>query len=177
MMRDRLLQIKMLLAPDGSVWVHCDDSEQARLKVMMDELFGPAEFVAAIVRQKRYSRDNRPAIGPVHKWADCSRTSVDDLTAFSCSIAYSRSPTASSQSANARRSARSAWLRSTMEHRRCFVVWPTLVGGECAYMAPSATCARSSARRAGTASLGRYNYLSGDPIAILDSISGGPGQG
>ena len=28
MMRDRLLSIKTLLAPDGSVWVHCDDSEQ-----------------------------------------------------------------------------------------------------------------------------------------------------
>ena len=40
MMRDRLLQIGKLLAPDGSVWVHCDDSEQAYLKVTMDELFG-----------------------------------------------------------------------------------------------------------------------------------------
>ena len=29
MMRDRLLQIRKLLAPDGSVYVHCDDSEQA----------------------------------------------------------------------------------------------------------------------------------------------------
>jgi hypothetical protein len=32
MMRDRLLQIRKLLSPDGSVWVHCDDSEQAYLK-------------------------------------------------------------------------------------------------------------------------------------------------
>jgi adenine-specific DNA-methyltransferase len=38
MMRDRLLQIRTLLSPDGSVWVHCDDSEQAYLKVMMDGL-------------------------------------------------------------------------------------------------------------------------------------------
>lgn len=30
MMRDRLLQIRNLLAPDGSVWVHCDDSEPCR---------------------------------------------------------------------------------------------------------------------------------------------------
>ena len=46
MMRDRLLQIRKLLSPDGSVWVHCDDSEQAYLKVMMDEVFGRDNFVA-----------------------------------------------------------------------------------------------------------------------------------
>ena len=68
MMRDRLLGIKTLLAPEGSVWVHCDDSEQAYLKVMMDELFGREQFVASIIWQKRYSRDNRPAIGPVHDY-------------------------------------------------------------------------------------------------------------
>ena len=52
MMRDRLLQIRKLLAPDGSVWVHCDDSEQAYLKVMMDEVFGRDNFVATVVWEK-----------------------------------------------------------------------------------------------------------------------------
>lgn len=52
MMRDRLLQIRTLLSPDGSVWVHCDDSEQAYLKVMMDEVFGRENFVAPIIWQK-----------------------------------------------------------------------------------------------------------------------------
>jgi len=68
MMRDRLLQVKALLSDDGSVWVHCDDSEMAYLKVAMDEIFGRACFVATIVWQKRYSRDNRPAIGPAHDY-------------------------------------------------------------------------------------------------------------
>jgi adenine-specific DNA-methyltransferase len=66
MMRDRLLQVKTLLSPQGSVWVHCDDSEQHRLRCVLDEVFGPNSFVATIIWQKRYSRDNRPAIGPVH---------------------------------------------------------------------------------------------------------------
>lgn len=66
MMRDRLLQIRRLLAPNGSVWVHCDDAEQHRLRCVLDEVFGGSAFVATIVWQKRYSRDNRPAIGPVH---------------------------------------------------------------------------------------------------------------
>ncbi|MCZ7537795.1 MAG: site-specific DNA-methyltransferase, partial [Acidimicrobiia bacterium] len=41
MMRDRLMQIHDLLSPDGSVWVHLDDSEIGYCRVMMDEVFGP----------------------------------------------------------------------------------------------------------------------------------------
>jgi adenine-specific DNA-methyltransferase len=58
MMRDRLVQVKKLLSPDGSVWVHCDDSEQAYLKVMMDELFGRNNFVATVVWEKVTSARN-----------------------------------------------------------------------------------------------------------------------
>jgi len=68
MMRDRLLQIRKLLAPDGSVWVHCDDSEQAYLKVMMDEVFGRDNFVAVITWEKRYSRSNDAAISSSHDY-------------------------------------------------------------------------------------------------------------
>lgn len=52
MMRDRLVQIKSLLSDDGSVWVHCDDAEQHRLRVVMDEVFGPENFVATVVWEK-----------------------------------------------------------------------------------------------------------------------------
>lgn len=68
MMRDRLVQVQKLLSPDGSVWVHCDDYEQHRLRVVMDEVFGADRFVATIVWQKRYSRENRAAIGAVHDY-------------------------------------------------------------------------------------------------------------
>jgi len=57
-MRDRLVSIKTLLSPEGSVWVHCDDSEQAYLKVMMDEVFGRANFIAAVLWQKVYMPKN-----------------------------------------------------------------------------------------------------------------------
>lgn len=66
MMRERLVLIRELLAPDGSVWVHLDDVEMAYCKVLMDEVFGRANFVATVVWQKRYSRENRSAIGTVH---------------------------------------------------------------------------------------------------------------
>ena len=52
MMRDRLVQVRKLLAPSGSIWVHCDDSEQAYLKVMMDELFVRTNFVADVIWEK-----------------------------------------------------------------------------------------------------------------------------
>src|SRR5207245_301486 len=50
--------IKNLLSEDGSVWVHCDDSEQAYLKVMMDEVFGRDSFAATVVWEKTTSSRN-----------------------------------------------------------------------------------------------------------------------
>ncbi len=49
MMRDRLVQIRDLLATDGSVWVHLDDSEVAYCRVMLDEVFGRDNFVATVI--------------------------------------------------------------------------------------------------------------------------------
>ncbi len=49
MMRERLVLIRDLLAPDGSVWVHLDDAEMAYCKVLMDEIFGRASYVATVV--------------------------------------------------------------------------------------------------------------------------------
>lgn len=66
MMRDRMLHVRDLLSPDGSVWVHLDSSENHRMRLLMDEVFGPNKFVAEVVWQKRYSRESRPAIGIVH---------------------------------------------------------------------------------------------------------------
>src|SRR2546426_12635185 len=55
MMRDRLMQINQLLAPDGSVWVHLDDAEMHRCRAVLDEVFGPENFAATVVWQKTYT--------------------------------------------------------------------------------------------------------------------------
>jgi adenine-specific DNA-methyltransferase len=68
MMRDRLVQIKRLLSPDGSIWVHCDDYEAHRLRMVLDEVFGPRAFVATVIWQKRTSRDNRAAFSSMHDY-------------------------------------------------------------------------------------------------------------
>ena len=58
LMRDRLEVIRRLLSADGSLWITIDDNEAHYLKVMCDEIFGRANFVANVVWQKKYSKQN-----------------------------------------------------------------------------------------------------------------------
>ena len=48
MMKDRLTLAKDLLTDDGVIFVSIDDSEQAYLKVLMDDIFGENNFVSTI---------------------------------------------------------------------------------------------------------------------------------
>lgn len=66
MMRDRIRDIKPLLAPDASVWVHLDDAEVHRMRVLMDEEFGADNFIASIAWEKRYSRSNDAVFSSSH---------------------------------------------------------------------------------------------------------------
>ena len=55
LMRDRLEIIQRLLSEDGSLWITIDDNEAHYLKVLCDEVFGRANFVANVIWQKRFS--------------------------------------------------------------------------------------------------------------------------
>lgn len=68
MIRERLLLIRELLAPDGSVWVHLDDAEMAYCRVLMDEIFGRSKFIATVVWQRRDGRPNDAIIGQMHDY-------------------------------------------------------------------------------------------------------------
>jgi len=68
MMYPRLALLREFLSEDGSIWVSIDDNEVALLRVLMDEVFGRERFIACNVWQKRYSRENRGAIGDVHDY-------------------------------------------------------------------------------------------------------------
>ncbi len=68
MIRDRLLRARELLAPNGSVWVHLDDSEAAYARIMLDELFGRENFVATIVWEKDKGRRSDTDISSVHDY-------------------------------------------------------------------------------------------------------------
>jgi adenine-specific DNA-methyltransferase len=58
MIRDRLLEIRALLAPEGSVWVHLDDAEMAHCRVVMDEIFGRENFLGTVIWQRRHDPRN-----------------------------------------------------------------------------------------------------------------------
>jgi len=53
MMYPRLKLLRDLLDDDGVIFISIDDSEQCNLKIMMDEIFGPENFVANIIWQKK----------------------------------------------------------------------------------------------------------------------------
>jgi len=50
LMRDRIRDMGPLLAPDASIWVHLDDGEVHRMRLLLDEAFGADRFVTTIVR-------------------------------------------------------------------------------------------------------------------------------
>lgn len=52
LMRDRIELLRRLLTDDGSLWVTIDDNEAHYLKVLCDEIFGRANFVATCVWEK-----------------------------------------------------------------------------------------------------------------------------
>lgn len=69
MMYPRLkLLNKLLHNQAGVIFISIDDNECPNLKLMCDEIFGSNCYVATIVWQKRYSRENREAIGDVHEY-------------------------------------------------------------------------------------------------------------
>lgn len=68
LIRPRLQILWSLLSRDGSIWISIDDNERDYLKVLCDELFGRSAFLTSIVWQKRYSRENREAIGDSHEY-------------------------------------------------------------------------------------------------------------
>ncbi|SOB96554.1 site-specific DNA-methyltransferase [Pseudobutyrivibrio ruminis] len=58
MMRDRLLHLKKLLAKDGSIWVHLDNVEVHRMRILLDEIFEPQNFVMDMQWEKKYGASN-----------------------------------------------------------------------------------------------------------------------
>jgi adenine-specific DNA-methyltransferase len=55
MMYPRLELLRKLLSEDGSIWVSIDDNEGHYLKVIMDEVFGRGNFIAAVIWRKNYA--------------------------------------------------------------------------------------------------------------------------
>ena len=68
LMRPRLELLWKLLREDGSIWISIDDDERDYLKILCDEVFGRNHFVAAMIWQRRTSRENRRVFSFSHDY-------------------------------------------------------------------------------------------------------------
>ncbi|EIM98160.1 adenine-specific DNA-methyltransferase [Paraburkholderia hospita] len=68
MIYPRLKLARNLLQDDGAIFISIDDCEVANLRKICDEIFGEENFIATCAWQKRYSRENRGAIGDAHEY-------------------------------------------------------------------------------------------------------------
>ena len=66
LMRDRLELLRSLLQSIGSIWISIDDNEAHYLKVLCDEVFGRACFIADISWKRRDGAPNDRKIGSTH---------------------------------------------------------------------------------------------------------------
>ena len=66
MMYPRLALLRQFLAEDGTIFVNLDDNEAATCRVLMDEIFGSANFIATLAWQRRISPDARLGLSQAH---------------------------------------------------------------------------------------------------------------
>ena len=66
MMAIRLLEMRRVLKPTGSIYLHCDPTASHYIKVMMDAIFGHAHFRNEIIWKRTGSHGGAKRWGPVH---------------------------------------------------------------------------------------------------------------
>ena len=64
-MVERLVQMKLVLKPTGSIYLHCDPTYSHYIKVIMDGVFGEDNYRAEIV-WKRHNAHNDKLFGRIH---------------------------------------------------------------------------------------------------------------
>lgn len=79
-MKNRLQVARELLRDDGAIFISCDDSEQAYLKVLLDEVFGRENFITNFVWRRRKTQANLAKnIAPVHDFIICVAKNKSNL--------------------------------------------------------------------------------------------------
>ncbi|MCJ7620991.1 MAG: restriction endonuclease [Anaerolineae bacterium] len=62
MMAPRLVELRRVLKPTGSIYLHCDPTASHYLKMLMDAVFGPVSFRSEIVWKRTSARSDS------HRW-------------------------------------------------------------------------------------------------------------
>lgn len=66
MMAPRLVELRRVLKPTGSFYLHCDPTASHYLKVLMDGIFGPENFRNEIVWKRSHAHNSSKKFGPIH---------------------------------------------------------------------------------------------------------------
>ena len=65
-MARRMVEIRRVLKPSGSAYIHCDDAANAYLRQMMDAIFGQRNFRNELVWERSTSRNGAGQYGRLH---------------------------------------------------------------------------------------------------------------
>ena len=65
-MVERLLWMRVVLKPNGSIYLHCDPTASHYIKVMMDGVFGHQNFRNEIIWKRTGAHNRARKFGPVH---------------------------------------------------------------------------------------------------------------
>ncbi len=66
MMTPRLVELRRVLKPTGSLYLHCDPTAGHYLKIVMDIVFGKGNFRNEIVWKRSHAHSSAKRYGPVH---------------------------------------------------------------------------------------------------------------
>jgi DNA modification methylase len=66
MMAPRLVHLRRVLKPTGSIYLHCDPAASHYLKLLMDAVFGPVSFLNEIIWKRTHAHSGARRFGPVH---------------------------------------------------------------------------------------------------------------
>ena len=66
MMALRLVELRRVMKPAASIYLHCDPTASHYLKLLMDAVFGPENFLSEVVWKRTHSHGGARRFGPVH---------------------------------------------------------------------------------------------------------------
>lgn len=66
MMAVRLVELHRVLKPTGSLYLHCDPTASHYLKLVLDAVFGPSNYLNEIIWKRTSAHSSSKRYGPVH---------------------------------------------------------------------------------------------------------------
>jgi DNA modification methylase len=66
MMAPRLVELRRVLKETGSIYLHCDPTASHYLKILMDAVFGPQNFLNEIIWQRTSAHNDPSKYGRIH---------------------------------------------------------------------------------------------------------------